>query len=74
MVKPGGTIRLLEYSHPAGFWRRLSLRLWQPWVAWAYGARFDRQTERHAAAAGLTLVERRFVVDDLVKMLTLKVA
>ena len=74
VVKPGGTIRLLEYGYPAGFWRRLSLRLWQPWVSWAYGARFDRQTERHAAAAGLELVERRFVVDDLIKMLTLRVA
>lgn len=74
VVKPGGTIRLLEYTMPQGFWRRLSVRLWSPWVEWAYGARFDRQTERHAAAAGLELVESRFVYADLIKMLTLRVA
>lgn len=74
VVKPGGTIRLLEYTMPQSFWRRLSVRLWQPWVQWAYGARFDRHTERHAAAAGLALVERRFVYADLIAMLTLRVA
>lgn len=74
VVKPGGTIRLLEYTMPQGFWRRLSVRLWQPWVQWAYGARFDRETERHAEAAGLELVERRFVFADLIRMLTFRVA
>jgi len=74
VVKPGGTIRLLEYTMPQGFWRRLSVRLWSPWVQWAYGARFDRQTERHAAEAGLAVVDNRFVYADLIKMLTLRVA
>lgn len=60
--------------HAQGFWRRLSVRLWSPWVRWAYGARFDRQTERHAATAGLAVIESRFVYADLIKMLTLRVA
>jgi ubiquinone/menaquinone biosynthesis C-methylase UbiE len=74
VVKPGGFIRLLEYVRPRGSWRRFVTRLWQPWIAWAYGASFDRNTEQHVPAAGLELVESRFVVDDLLKLLTLRAA
>jgi ubiquinone/menaquinone biosynthesis C-methylase UbiE len=73
VVKPGGLIRLLEYVRPKGVIRRIVSRLWQPWIAWAYGASFDRQTERHIPEAGLELVESRYVVDDLLKLLTVRV-
>jgi ubiquinone/menaquinone biosynthesis C-methylase UbiE len=73
VVKPGGTIRMLEYVRPRGRLRRFISRLWQPWVAWAYGASFDRQTERHVPEAGLTLIDSRYVVDDLLKLLTARV-
>lgn len=72
VVKRGGPIRLLEYVRPTRTIRRMVSRIWQPWVSWAYGASFDRQTEKHVPAAGLELVESRFVVDDLVKLLTLR--
>jgi ubiquinone/menaquinone biosynthesis C-methylase UbiE len=72
VVKPGGLIRLLEYVRPQGAVRRIVSRIWQPWIAWAYGASFDRNTERHIPASGLELVESRYVVDDLVKLLTLR--
>jgi len=72
VVRPGGLIRLLEYVRPRGTARRILSRLWDPWIAWAYGASFDRQTERHVPAAGLEIVESRYVVDDLVKLLTLR--
>jgi hypothetical protein len=72
VVKPGGLIRLLEYVRPQGAVRRTVSRIWQPWIAWAYGASFDRNTERHIPASGLELVESRYVVDDLVKLLTLR--
>ena len=72
VVKPGGVIRLLEYVRPRGRWRRLITRVWQPWIAWAYGASFDRQTEKYVPAAGLELVESRYVFDDLLKLLTLR--
>ena len=55
-----------------GTGRRFVARLWQPWMSWAYGASFDRQTEKYVPAAGLELIESRYVVDDLVKMLTLR--
>lgn len=74
VVKPGGLIRLLEYVRPSGRLRSFVTRLWQPWIAWAYGASFDRDTEQYAPAANLQVVDSRLVVDDLVKMLTLRAA
>jgi ubiquinone/menaquinone biosynthesis C-methylase UbiE len=73
VVKPGGVIRLLEYTRPQSPLRRIISYIWQPWIAWAYGASFDRDTERHVPVAGLELLESRYVVDDLLKMLTLRV-
>ena len=73
VVKPGGLIRLLEYVRPRGRLRRAMTYIWQPWISWAYGASFDRNTEQYIPAAGLELVESRFVFDDLMKMLTVRV-
>jgi ubiquinone/menaquinone biosynthesis C-methylase UbiE len=73
VVKPGGLIRLLEYVRPQGTLRRIISYMWQPWIRWAYGASFDRHTEQHVPAAGLELVESRYVVDDLLKLLTVRV-
>jgi ubiquinone/menaquinone biosynthesis C-methylase UbiE len=69
VVKPGGIIRCLEYTRPSGGLRRAMTRLWEPWVYWAYGAGFDRDTERHVPEAGLQLLESRFVADELIKLL-----
>jgi ubiquinone/menaquinone biosynthesis C-methylase UbiE len=74
VVKRGGEIRLLEYVRPAGAVRQVIARLWEPWMRFAYGAGFDRRTEKHVSEAGLGVVEARFVVDDLVKFLTLRPA
>jgi ubiquinone/menaquinone biosynthesis C-methylase UbiE len=70
VVKPGGAIRLLEYTRPSDPLRRAITRLWEPWVNWAYGAGFDRNTEAHVREAGLDVVELRFVVGDLIKMIS----
>ena len=70
VVKPGGAIRLLEYTRPQGAFRQAMTRLWEPWVHWAYGAGFDRHTQEHVTEAGLEIVEVRFVVDDLIKMIS----
>jgi demethylmenaquinone methyltransferase/2-methoxy-6-polyprenyl-1,4-benzoquinol methylase len=69
VVRPGGVIRCLEYTRPSGGFRRAMTRLWEPWVFWAYGAGFDRQTEKHVPEAGLQLIESRFVADELIKLL-----
>ncbi len=73
VVKAGGTIRLLEYTRPRAPIRRIIVRMWEPWVRWAYGASFDRRTEQHVAEAGLELIESRFVVDDLIKLISARV-
>ena len=73
VVRPGGIIRLLEYVRPGRGLRRVLSHLWQPWIRWAYGASFDRNTERQVPAAGLQLIESRYVLDELLKLLTLRV-
>jgi ubiquinone/menaquinone biosynthesis C-methylase UbiE len=67
LCKPGGEVRLLEYTRPNKPLRRALTGLWEPWVRWAYGASFDRNPEPAMAEAGLTVVEARFVVDELVR-------
>jgi ubiquinone/menaquinone biosynthesis C-methylase UbiE len=69
VVKVGGIIRLLEYTRPRGMIRHAVTRIWEPWVRWAYGASFDRRTEEHVAEAGLELIEARYVVGDLLKLI-----
>ena len=73
VVRTGGSIRLLDYVRPQRPLRRAIAGLWEPWIAWAYGASFDRSTEELIPDAGLELVKAEFVVDDLVKMLTARV-
>ena len=73
VVRPGGTIRLLEYVRPRGVLRRALARLWEPWMAWAYGAGFDRRTEEHVPEAALEIMASRFVVDDLIKLIEVRV-
>jgi ubiquinone/menaquinone biosynthesis C-methylase UbiE len=70
VVKPGGPIRLLEYVRPSGAVRRVMARVWEPWIGWAYGASFDRNTEAHVREAGFEQIGSRFVVDDLIKLIS----
>ena len=72
VCKPAGEIRVLEYALSEDPYRRFVMRLWTPWVRLVYGARFDRDTERYVPAAGLELIERRFLYRDVIKMLVLR--
>src|SRR5215831_10363362 len=74
VVKAGGPVRLLEYVRPQHTIRRALARLWEPWIGWAYGASFDRRTEEHVPEAGLVLVDARFVIDELVRLISARVA
>ena len=74
ICKPDGEIRLLEYAYSADPRRRFVMRLWAPWVQWAYGARFDRNTESYVADAGLDIAEKRYLFEDVIKMLVLRPA
>ena len=73
VAKPGAELRLLEYTRPQAPFRRMLTRVWEPWVRWAYGASFDRDVARDVPAAGLELVETRFVIDELVHYVVARV-
>ena len=73
VVKVGGEIRMLEYVRPRGMLRRALTKLWEPWIAWAYGASFDRRTEEWTLKAGLQVVQSRFIVADLIKLICARV-
>ncbi len=74
LVKPGGEIRLLEYEYSANPVRRFIMRLWAPWVRYAYGATFDRHTEQYLPQAGLELIEERFLYRDIIKLIVARPA
>lgn len=69
ITRPGGEIRILEYEYSKRPWKRFVMRLWAPWVRYAYGATFDRHTERYIPRAGLEIVEHRFLFQDIIKLI-----
>lgn len=69
ICKSTGEIRILEYAWPKGRFRRMVMRMWAPWIRWAYGAAFDRNTEQYLSAAGLELVECVPVHGDIIKLI-----
>ncbi len=73
ICKPSGEIRILEYTWPKSRFRRVIMRMWAPWVRWAYGAAFDRNTEQYLFAAGLELVECIPVHSDIIKLIVARV-
>lgn len=74
ICKATGEVRLLEYSYSEDPMRRFIMRLWAPWVRWAYGAAFDRNTHLYLAHAGLEVVENRFLLDDIVRLIVARPA
>jgi ubiquinone/menaquinone biosynthesis C-methylase UbiE len=72
VCKPDGTIHILEYTKSKIPLRRFIMKLWEPWVRFAYGAEFDRNTEQYLDAAGLELVEAKFLYKDIIKLLKVK--
>lgn len=74
VVKAGGMIRLLNYVRPHSAMLAAMAKLWQPFAAWAFAASFDRRTEESIAAAGLELLDSRYVVYDLIKLIAVRSA
>ena len=72
VCRPGGHIRILEYAISERPLQRFIMKLWAPWVRLAYGAEFDRNTEQYLEAAGLVLVERKFLYKDIIKVLSVR--
>ncbi|MDA0997257.1 MAG: class I SAM-dependent methyltransferase, partial [Proteobacteria bacterium] len=72
VCRSDGTIRILEYAISENPLRRFIMKLWAPWVLFAYGAAFDRNTEQYLDAAGLDLVDIKFLYKDIIKLLTVR--
>ena len=72
VCKPDGEIRVLEYAYSRKPLKRFVMRLSAPWVRLMYGATVDRHIERYVEAAGLELVEERFLFQDIIKLLILR--
>ncbi len=68
VLKPHGTLRLLDYRRPRNRLRLILTRLWEPWASRAFGASFDRRPERYLAQAGLKMTRTMFVVGDLIAL------
>ncbi len=73
ILRPGGEIRLLEYVYSRHPLRRFVQWLWLPWVRFAYGAGFDRQTARHVREVGLIVIEEKFLFLDMIKLIVARV-
>ena len=69
VCRPGGTIHILEYAISEDPLQRFMMKLWAPWVRFAYSAEFDRNTEQYLEVAGLDLVEKEFLYKDIIKLL-----
>lgn len=74
ICKPTGEIRWLDYSLSQRPIKRVLMRAWTPWLRMVYGATYDHQIERHVAAAGLEVLEERFVLQDVVKLVVARPA
>ncbi len=70
VCRPDGAIHILEYAISENPFRHFIMKLWAPWVRFAYGAEFDRHTEQYLEAAGLELVEKKFLYKDIIKLLS----
>ncbi len=74
VCKPGGEIRILDYTLSNRPLLRFCMTLWQSWEELAYGATFTRHTERYLAEAGLELVSDEFLYLDIVRLITARLA
>ncbi len=74
ICKPGGTIRLLDYTLSTRPVTKLMMRTLERMSNRLFAARYDVQTEVHVEPAGLVTVERRFVFGDMVRLLELRPA
>jgi len=69
VLKPGGEIRMLEYTWSTDPVRRAVQKLWEPWVARVYSAGFDRETDRFTREAGFRDVEETLLYADIIKLI-----
>lgn len=65
VVKPNGSINLMEYTPAQGSLRRAIAKLFGPWVRWAFGASLDRNVEQLVRGAGLIITHAQNVTSSI---------
>lgn len=69
---PDGEIRLLDYCMSRKPLVRLGMRAMTPWLKYVFAARYESTTDSLFEQTGLTPVETRLLVGDVVKLVRLK--
>jgi ubiquinone/menaquinone biosynthesis C-methylase UbiE len=69
IVKPSGTVRILDYTVSQSPVMRTWMRVVSPWLSFAFSARYTASYEAHLPQVGLSISESRFVFGDYVKLL-----
>jgi len=65
ILKPGGRVLILDYTYSSAIIRRLIMKIWAPWVNFAYGARFDRKVNKeHISRIGFRNINLEYVYSD----------
>ncbi len=68
VCKPGGSIRILDYSLSRRPVMRFVMRCCEPWFRWMFNATYQVRFEEFAGLAGLELARSTHVVGDYVKI------
>ena len=68
ILKPGGELRILDYTLSRKRVLRPIMRAWQVWEKAVFHGAFDRGTERYLDSAGFELVRNDCVVGDMVRL------
>lgn len=72
VCRGGGEVRLLEYQRSRRPWRRAAMAVWEPWARWAFGADFDLDLDAAIEESGLSVIESRYVADDIIRLVRLR--
>tara|TARA_Y100001970_G_scaffold294183_1_gene448106 strand:- start:30106 stop:30711 length:606 start_codon:yes stop_codon:yes gene_type:complete len=65
ILKPGGKVLILDYTYSSAIIRRLIMKIWAPWVNFAYGARFDRKVNKELISRiGFRNINLEYVYSD----------
>lgn len=72
VCRPGGEIRLLEYQRSRRRWRRALQAAWDPWARRVFGADFDLDLDGEIDRSGLTRIDSRWLVDDIIRLVVLQ--
>jgi ubiquinone/menaquinone biosynthesis C-methylase UbiE len=72
VCKPGGEIRIVDYRLSRRPLARAKQKLMSKWLSGAFAASYTPTTENHFEAAGLDVIEEKFLRGDVLKMIRLR--